>query len=211
MKYKFLSICSLLWCISTAFAQPQPTGALTIFSEDGDKFFLILNGERQNEVAQTNLRVEDLNQPYYSAKIIFENKSLPEISKKNLMIADVDGQFMDVTYKIKHDKSGMPKMGSMPFSFIPMQQGFRAPANVYVTHYGVAPAPAPVNTVTTTTTTTNVGGGASMNVNAMGINMNVNISDPFMGGTVQTTTTETTTVSGSTSHTPPPPPPAPIK
>ena len=50
--------------ILTVFAQPQPTGALTIFSEDGDKFFLILNGEPQNNIAQSNIRVEDLPQPY---------------------------------------------------------------------------------------------------------------------------------------------------
>ncbi|MBK8658244.1 MAG: hypothetical protein IPN22_05070 [Bacteroidetes bacterium] len=74
---------ALLLFTVTAIAQPQPVGHLTIFSEDGDKFFLILNGERQNNVAQTNLRVEDLPQPYYSAKIIFEDKSLADISKKH--------------------------------------------------------------------------------------------------------------------------------
>ncbi len=192
--------------ILTVFAQPQPTGALTIFSEDGDKFFLILNGEPQNNIAQSNIRVEDLPQPYYTAKIVFENKAYPEILKKNLMVADFDGNFLDVTYKIKHDKSDMPKMASIPYSSIPAQQGFIAPSNVYVAHYGVQlPPPAAVTTTTTTTTTmTNNINGANVNVNAMGINMNVNISDPFLNGTVQTTTTESTTISGNN----PPPRPA---
>src|SRR5689334_2230913 len=66
-----------------SFAQ-QPIGHLTIFSEDGDKFFLILNGEKQNKEAQSNLRIEDLPQPYYSAKITFADPSIPEIVKKNL-------------------------------------------------------------------------------------------------------------------------------
>ena len=195
----------LFFSILSAFAQPQPTGALTIFSEDGDKFFLILNGEPQNNIAQSNIRVEDLPQPYYTAKIVFENKAYPEILKKNLMVADFDGNFLDVTYKIKHDKSDMPKMASIPYSSIPAQQGFIAPSNVYVAHYGVQlPPPAAVTTTTTTTTTTNNVNGANVNVNAMGINMNVNISDPFLNGSVQTTTTESTTISGNN----PPPRPA---
>jgi hypothetical protein len=56
-----------LWSI----AQPIIGSNLTIFSEDGNKFFLILNGERQNLEAQTNIRVEDLTQAYYNAKIHF--------------------------------------------------------------------------------------------------------------------------------------------
>jgi hypothetical protein len=37
------------------------------------------------------LRVEDLNQPYYNAKIKFEDNSLADITKNNLMLTDVDG------------------------------------------------------------------------------------------------------------------------
>lgn len=190
MKKQVLSILAILF-ICTAFAQ-QPAGALTIFSEDGDKFFLILNGEKQNNIAQTNLRIEDLPQPYYNAKIIFENNTLGEISKNNLMIADVDGAFMDVTYKIKHDKNGLPKMSSIPFSSIPVRQGYVAPSNVYVVHYGT---PAAQTTITQQTTTTTVGNGntISAGVNVGGINMNVSINDPYATGTVQTTTTTTTT------------------
>jgi hypothetical protein len=208
MKRTLFITAILFAAVFTAIAQPQPTGALTIFSEDGDKFYLILNGERQNNVGQTNLRIEDLPQPYYSAKIIFEDKSLPEITKNNLMITDANGVFMDVTYKIKHDKNGMPKMSSFPFSFIPMRQGFVAPSNVYVMHYG-APAAVVVNETpvsgtvthtTTNTTTTNTGGvGASVNVG--GINMGVTINDPVMNGTMQTTTTHTTTTTNSGSNT----------
>lgn len=189
VKRLLLPIAFLFFAIN-AFAQ-QPTGALTIFSEDGDKFFLILNGEKQNNVAQTNLRIEDLPQPYYNAKIIFENGALGDISKNNLMIADMDGNFMDVTYKIKHDKSGNPKMSSIPFSSIPMRQGYVAPSNVYVVHYGV-PTPTGIVSQTTTTTTTVGTPAANANINVGGINMNVTINDPFASETVQTTTTTTT-------------------
>lgn len=194
MSKKLLSILVLLLFAANIFAQIQPVGALTIFSEDGDKFFLILNGEKQNNIAQTNLRIEDLPQPYYNAKIIFENTSLPSISKNNLMVADMDGAFMDVTYKIKHDKSGMPKMASIPFSSIPIQQGYKAPSNVYVMHYGVPMT----NSVTQQTTTTTVGNSANASVNVAGISMNININDPFETETIQTTTTTTTSSNNNT-------------
>ncbi|MBK7148254.1 MAG: DUF4476 domain-containing protein [Bacteroidetes bacterium] len=201
---------ALLLFTVTAIAQPQPVGHLTIFSEDGDKFFLILNGERQNNVAQTNLRVEDLPQPYYSAKIIFEDKSLADISK-NIQIADVDGRLSDVTYKLKRDKNN-GKMALRYYSAIPVQQGFVAPSNVAVVHFGnpvvqpttVVTTTTPVVTQTTTTTTTsNVGVGASVNVG--GIGMNVTINDPLLNGEVQTnTTTSRTTTVNSTAVVEPP-------
>jgi hypothetical protein len=61
MKNKNLLTLLLLFLLSAGIA--QPIGHLTVFSEDGDKFFLVLNGERQNNIAQTNIRVEDLNHP----------------------------------------------------------------------------------------------------------------------------------------------------
>lgn len=187
MEKNFIITVFLFLFVSNTFSQIQPTGALTIFSENGDNFYLFLNGEKQNNIAQTNLRIEDLPQPYYNAKIVFDNTSLPSISKNNLMVADIDGAFMDVTYKIKHDKSGMPKMTSIPFSSIPIQQGYKAPSNVYVMHYGVPMT----NSVTQQTTTTTVGNSANASVNVAGINMNISINDPFESETIQTTTTTT--------------------
>ena len=171
-----------------AFAQNQ-VGHLTIFSEDGDRFFLILNGEKQNDIAQTNLRVEDLNQPYYNAKIIFENESLAEISKNNLSLTDVDDIYSDVTYKIKRDKNNKSKMKMNFFSMVPVQQQYKAPANVHVVHYGQ-----PQRTVQTTTTMssgTNMNVGVNVGVNVgMNVGMNVNINEPMAVMTETTTTTE---------------------
>ena len=85
---KKITLSALLFLSISSFAQIGPVGHLTIFSEDGDKFTLILNGEVINDVPQTNLRVEDLNQPYYNAKIKFQDQSLEDVSKNSLMIAE---------------------------------------------------------------------------------------------------------------------------
>jgi hypothetical protein len=200
---KRITLSALLLFTSLAFAQLGPVGHLTIFSEDGDKFTLILNGEIINDVPQTNLRVEDLNQPYYNAKIRFEDKSLMDITKNNLMLTDVDGIFADVTYKIRRDKNNRTKMKMNYFSSIPVQPDFIPPSNVHVIHYG-QPRPVAVQqtvggvTQTTTTTTTQTGGTSfGVGVNVGGVNMGVTINDTMGGGAVTQTTTTTTTVGGS--------------
>ncbi|HRG88846.1 MAG TPA: hypothetical protein PLW44_07500, partial [Chitinophagales bacterium] len=66
MQRKLLLTLSIIAFFFTGSVMAQAIGHLTVFSDDGDKFYLILNGERQNAVAQTNIRIEDLNQPQYS-------------------------------------------------------------------------------------------------------------------------------------------------
>jgi hypothetical protein len=198
-----ITLFAFLLLSSFSFAQfgQGPVGHLTIFSEDGDKFFLVLNGETQNDIPQTNLRIEDLNQPYYNAKIQFEDKTLMDISKNNLMITDADGTFQDVTYKIKRDKNNKGKMKMNFFSMIPVRQGYIAPSNVYVVHYGQPrevvvqnsnPRSGVSQTTTTTTTQTGGGGNVGVGINVGGINMGVSINDNMGGGVVTQTTTTTT-------------------
>ncbi len=173
------------------YSQGRAVGNLTIFSEDGDKFYLVLNGEKQNDIAQANLRIEELPQPYYNAKIIFADSTIATVSKNNLMIADAEGTMMDVTYKIKKDKSRKAKLNY--FSAIAVQQDYIPPAGVYVYHYG-KPSIVEVSdgTVMTSTTTSN-SNTVTANVNAPGISMKIAITDPLM----ETTTTTTTTTSSS--------------
>lgn len=192
-----ITLLAFLFITTLSFAQIGPVGHLTIFSEDGDKFTLILNGEVINDTPQTNLRVEDLNQPYYNAKIKFEDQTLTEVSKNNLMLTDADGNFADVTYKIKRDKNNKTKMKMNYFSSIPVQPNFVPASNVHVVHYG-QPRPVGGVTQTTTTTTTQVGGtNVGVGVNVGGINMGISINDNMGGEVVQTQTTTTTTHSGN--------------
>ncbi|HRN98652.1 MAG TPA: DUF4476 domain-containing protein, partial [Flavobacterium sp.] len=193
MKQILLLAVALLQVSQTFAQRPGQFGHLTIFSEDGDRFTLVLNGEQINDTPQTNLRVEDLTQPYYNAKIIFEDATKQSISKNNLMIADADGVFMDVTYKIKRDRNNASKMKMNFFSMIDVDPGFLPPANVKVIHYGQpAPPPVAMGTVTQTTTTTTTG-GVNAGVNVGGIGVNISIQDPDL----QVTHTQTTTTSSS--------------
>lgn len=143
-------------------------GNLTVFSEDGDRFYLYLNGEKQNDVPEANIRIEELPQPYYMAKIVFEDNTIKDITKRNLMITDADGQFMEVTYKIRKDKKKNAKLNY--FSMIPVQPDFVPPSGMYVHHFGqplggVRP-PNPGN------------GTIGASVNVPGMNVNISIQDP---------------------------------
>ena len=192
-KGLFYSIVLVFVVFQMSAQQYGRYGHLTIFSEDGDKFTLVLNGETINDVPQTNLRVEELTQPYYNARIIFEDASKTSITKNNLLITDVNGNFQDVTYKIRRDKNNSSKMKMNFFSMTDVNPEFLPPSNVQVIHYG-----RPVQTggtVTQTTTTTSTGGvSAGVSVNGVGVNISVN--DPNMQVTQTTTTTSSSSYGG---------------
>ena len=193
-----------------SFAQ----GCITIFSEDGDRFYLVLNGVKQNAAAQTNVRVDGLGNDYYSAKILFEDATKPEISKSIPVKDAATGQFADMTYKIKKTNKGELKIRY--FSATPIAPNYTPPPDMYVVHYG-QPAGAVTQTTQTTTVVSGEPAGANVNVNGGGVNMSINVNDPTSGGggvnmslnvndgsgnaAVRQTTTTTTTSYSSTSTT----------
>ncbi len=225
MKRKFLLL--LIAAIAPVFSFAQ--GCITVFSEDGDKFFLVLNGIQQNNVAQTNVHVDGLPNEFYSAKIMFEDAGKPAISK-NIPTKDAGtNQFADVTYKIKRTKDGELKLRY--FGATPVPVNYNPPPDMFVVHYGqpIAPAVSSVSQTTQTTTVTNANpANANLSVNGGGVNMNINVSDPTNGGGVnmsvnlgdanmnmntnvtqstvtRTTTTTTTSSNDGYNNTPPPP------
>ncbi len=196
MKLKLLTLLFVAFLPLLSFAQGS---CLTIFSEDGDKFTLYLNGAQQNTTSQTNLRLEGLSQPYYKAKIVFDDPAKKPV-EKNIPVNDpATNAPADVVYRIKN-KDGEMKLRY--FSAQPVPQNYTPPADMHVVHYG---QPDQTTVTQTTVTTTNVdpnmnvnGGSVSMSMGGANVNMNVNGGN--MGGTTisQTTTTTTSTSSSNT-------------
>ena len=54
---------------------------LTVFNNGGQKFYLIMNGIKQNSVAQTNVVVSGIKNGGYSVKLIFEDGKTKDIDK----------------------------------------------------------------------------------------------------------------------------------
>ncbi len=194
MKLRF----TMLLCVALLPLLSFGQGCITVFSEDGDKFYLVLNGQKQNNTPQTNVRIDGLPNEFYNAKILFEDASKPEITK-NIPTKDPGtNQFAEVTYKIKKTKDGDLKLRY--FSATPVPVNYNPPPDMYVAHYGQA-APASSTTVTqTTVTSTQVDPNVSMNVSVPGVNINVNMPNVDMNATTtQTTVTRTSTTTSSSS------------
>ena len=66
--------CSLL--LSSATILSQNNNNLIVFSETGDRFYLVLNGLKYNQTPETNVKVTSLTATNYKAKIIFDNEHL---------------------------------------------------------------------------------------------------------------------------------------
>lgn len=179
----------------------QVKSNMIFFTEQGEKFNLILNGVNQNPEAETNVKVTDLVGLNYKIKIIFQDATLGEIDK-NLIIK----QGMETTFVIKRNNKGRWVVRFM--GEIPIAQALPPTPNQKVIVFGnVPPLPAHQTTsVSTTQTTTTVSSGT--NVTPQG-NINVNINDPELGVNVNmnvntgnvNTNGQTTTYSSSSSTT----------
>ena len=116
----------LLFVFTNAISFAQAIGSsLTIFSENGDKFYLVLNGKKINTEPQTNVKAEGLKTELVNVQILFEDKNLKMISE-NRRVMGLDNIFQDVTCKIKRKSNGkiVTRLQSMvpavaPFNNLP--------------------------------------------------------------------------------------------
>ena len=100
----------------------QNSSTLTVFSEDGYPFTLLLNGVPQNETPETNVKAEKLDQAYYSVKINFDKKSLKSVEKKELVVKGSDGGNVEAMYvlrKVKKNKFQLELYSVTPIEAIP--------------------------------------------------------------------------------------------
>jgi hypothetical protein len=82
------------------------------FTEKGEKFTLIMNGQRINNEPQTHVKADKLNGTPYVVKILFENTALGEINDKVYL-----ENFKENTYSVKERKvsdseKGLKKAGA---------------------------------------------------------------------------------------------------
>ena len=75
MKFRYLLI---IFCVAQLGLKAQVINNLVVFCNEGERFTLILNGLKENQTPQTNVRVEGLDLKVYEVKVIFENKKLKE-------------------------------------------------------------------------------------------------------------------------------------
>jgi len=183
-----------------AFAQLKSN--LIFFTEQGERFTVILNGLRQNDQPETNVKVTDLPAPSYKVKIIFEDQALGFIDKTIYV-----NQGNEVTYAIKRNNKNEWVVRFM--NEVPLAQALPPAPGQYIMVYNTKPAATQTTTQTTTVTQTYndappAGVSVNMNVNdqSAGVSLNVNMNGMNTGSQVSTTssstsyTTTTTTTNG---------------
>jgi len=62
--------------------QAQKTSEFIFISKEGEKFFLIFDGEKKNELPSENVKVEKVKSGTHLLKIIFENNNLKPINQE---------------------------------------------------------------------------------------------------------------------------------
>lgn len=174
-----------------------------LFTENGERFQVVLNGILQNSNPETNVKLTELTANHYKCKIVFFDKKLGYVDF-NMFFPE---QGNEVTWNIKKNNKG--EYVTRFVSTVPIAQAPVAPANQSIIIYS-ATTPA----VSTTTTTVqqshtsvnkndavdihigiNAGDeGANVSMHASGMNTNPN----ELGNTTNSTTTTTRTVTTTT-------------
>ncbi len=202
MKIKLFAISLLLASAFNAYAQ---TSNAIFFTENGEKFNVVLNGILQNEKPETNVKLTGLNAPSYKTRILFADQTLGFV--------DYTLNFMDmgaeVSYTVKKNSKGAYMVRYV--SEVPLAQAPPAAPNQTVIVYSTAPAVVGSSTTTRQTTTTSSGNPDKVSLN-MGVNVDgsgggVNMNISGIDGTVESSSTTTTTTTHSTTYQDPAPHP----
>ncbi|MEO6302574.1 MAG: DUF4476 domain-containing protein [Bacteroidia bacterium] len=208
MKTRLFIFSGLLFLSLVTFGQKVN---LVIFSEDGDKFYAFVNGIKQNNNAESNVKVTDIT-PNISLRIEFENKALPNL-KQNMALEPG----FEHTAKIKRDMKKQLKLRY--FGQTPLDNNFTNNVPTVAYHTAEPSSNDNYNTNTnnnsnsnyTTTTTQMSTNTATINpkstnvhVSVQPIDINYNGTDLNNGIVTQSSTSTTvTTTSSSTNNSSP--------
>lgn len=172
MKNTLFTIVVILLAIFNSFAQ---SSTVTFFTQDGEKIWVVVNGEKKNKEPLTKVVIENLTAQNYKFKVLFQDDKIPSLDK-TVYTRDVDNKYHNSTYTIRKDTKGSKYVIRLNSD------------EVVTTTTTTTTTPANTNTTTTTTinsqpqnqtntqtynqtTTTTSGNPQNMN---MGVGVNVN-------------------------------------
>ncbi|MEA3446713.1 MAG: DUF4476 domain-containing protein [Bacteroidota bacterium] len=201
---KYLII--MLFLMAGKFVTAQTCNVI-FFTEEGERFYLVIDGIQFNEEARTNVKASEITATNHKVKILFEDNSLKAINR-NLFFEKPD---MEFTYVIKKNKKGAYKIRYRSEVHITKQNLTQTTVNTYghrqgqqvvhtqtkVQHTQVAPDNKQTNSE-------NINIGINVQEGANNVNFNFNVNS------TNTQTSQTSVNSHQEvliENTPPPPPP----
>lgn len=111
-----------------------PGSALSIYSENGERFFLMLNGVKQNLYPQSRVRIEGLPQVINDVQIIFDDNVTPSITRTITFMDPVEGQPVSMSLKLYRDRSGYAHLAFN--KEVSLERDYRGEQGEYVMMYG---------------------------------------------------------------------------
>ncbi len=119
MRKIYFSLLFLVALPVLVFAQPggyTPGGrtpesnVLSIYSEAGDFFFVVINGVTQNLAPQSSIRIEGVMQPLNDIQIMFADNRTREVRKSVNVANPIDHRAVDLIIKLERERDGDVKM-----------------------------------------------------------------------------------------------------
>ncbi|MBN1339561.1 MAG: DUF4476 domain-containing protein [Bacteroidales bacterium] len=146
----------------------------TFFSEDGHKFWVIMDGSRKNAEPQYRVDNIEMQNDWAQVKIIFENPEIPEL-EKTIQGVDPDGKPISAIWAIKKNNKGKwilrpSSWGELPGEPASTVQQQEIPAQQNL--------PEPANTGNPPPTGNDIPAGVSVQTGETGISMEINMQEP---------------------------------
>lgn len=176
----------------------QVKSSLTIFSKDGEKFWIVRNGIKQNEKPATSVTVDNIVDRSFKIKVLIDDEKLTTVDQSIYTIS-VDEQVCNLTYELRKKDKG--KYVLRIVNFEPVGSG-----TTQTQQTTTQPQQTQTNVTqpqqTQTTTVNNNSVNMTVKDPNLGVDFNVNMNVPTNTQTTTTTTqhtSQTTTSSNITS------------
>ncbi len=187
------------------FAAQAQTSDIVVFSEMGEKFTLVIDGDVKNEAPATRVVATGLKNATPSIIVRFADAGIAPINQNGWMEPG-----KEYTLKITTNKKGarvLRMQGQAELGTAAAAEGTKPKPSGFVEDGGTQQTSGGTQSTTTTTVVENGdGSGASgenvnmsIGVNGVGMNMNVGVNDGT-GGTSTTSHSSTTTTTTTSTH-----------
>ena len=183
-----LAFALLLTAFSSGYSQER---IATFFAQDGERFWVVLDGIKQNDKPSANVKVTGLTNSSYRVKVIFEDEKINNVDQSIMTEGFVDESSevkpADVTWVLRKDRKGKMVMRGSSFKAAGSTKAAEPRQETVKFHTEPLPEPAPVTTQTTTTQTTTTRQNnmppaqqqqLNINISTDGLNTNMQVSAP---------------------------------
>jgi len=94
---------------------------LTVFSDEGEEFYLYVNGKKMNEQAQSRVEFIKLENDYQKIKVVGTGGANITVSKQ-VPAKDFDGNYCKMTYCLKKNRRGDYKLREYDVTALPKEE-----------------------------------------------------------------------------------------